>query len=251
MHRKNNIVVSIALGDLKNETHVQLGDTVHTLFTATGPDVTEMVTLPAFFGEALAHEKLALDANRKSDRTNPLAEQDRVRDRVFRGFSDAVKGLTNHFREEVCADAVRVWNILSIYGNIAHKTLDDETAAINDLLNKLAAPELKEVIDRLKITDWAAALGEENRKFQALMMARYGEAAGKTPYRMKTARRETDKYFRAIAQEIEVIVMKGKAKPAFHEFLAQYNAILTRFAGIAEREKGGGKGPDAPPADPA
>lgn len=238
---ENNVITPIKFGALKNETHVQYGETVDALIVEVEPGIESFDEMYVMFVRALANEKEALDFIRKSGRTGPIWVQDDVRDKVFRGFADTVKALSGHFDPAISDDAREVAAIFKFFGNISRKTFDDKTAAISDLLTKLSAPALSEAIDRLKINNWVTKLDEENKQFHKLMMERYRENAGKTPYRMSTARKETDRYYHAMVSEIENYVLRRGITPKLKELIDGLNVIVARFDAIIAQEKGRSK----------
>jgi argininosuccinate lyase len=130
-----------------------------------------------------------------------------------------------------------MWNIFLHYCNIAIKMLDAETAAINDILLEFQRPEIVEAMNKLNVSEWAIKLKEENDKFHNLMAARYNEPVGKTAYRMKTARVETDKYYRAMVAHIENLVLADKIK-SDDGFNVQLNEVILHFKTILAQEFG-------------
>ena len=230
-------ITGITLARMKNEIHVQFNENVNSLLVKTGVATLEIEALYALYKQAFDDEQEALNLIRKSELTAQISEQDRVRDSVFRGFSDTVKGFRNHFGPDVRDAANKLWNIFLHYGNVSQKTLDAETAAINDMIRELQRPDLALAIERLQVNDWVGKLAEENTKFHHLMMERYNEPVGKTPYRMKTARVATDVYYRAIVAHVENRVLIGAMNPS-SEFIVELNAIITRFKTILAQEFG-------------
>ena len=226
------------LSRLPNEQHAQIHESVHTLIDKVTPEALGITPLHTLYRQAFGNELESLDFIRKSERTVHISEQDRVRDSIFRGFSDTVKGFRNHFDADMREAANRLWNVFLHYGNIAQKPLDAQTAATNDMLREFALPDLQQAIDQLKVQDWCAKMDEENRKFHQLMMERYNEPIGKTTYRMKTARVETDKYYRAITAHLENQVLTGANDQLTDDFLTELNAIIKRFKNILAQQFG-------------
>ena len=70
------------------------------------------------------------------------------------------------------------------------------------------------------------------------MMRRYNEPTGKTTYRMKTTRVETDKYYRAITAHLENQVLTGNNDANMDNFLIELNAIVKRFKNILAQQFG-------------
>jgi len=231
-------IISITLTRLKNEQHAQFHESVHTLFQRVTPETLGIVAIYALYLQAFKNELESLSLIVKSELTVQISEQDRVRDGIFRGFSDTVKGFRNHFDPDMREPANRLWNVLLHYGNISKKSLDAQTAAINDMLREFQRDELKTAIEILQLQQWCDKIDEENQKFHQLMMQRYSESVGKTTYRMKTARVETDKYYRAITNELDIQELTGRKTAEFNETLIELNAIVKRFKNILAQQFG-------------
>jgi hypothetical protein len=230
------IISSINEGSLKNETHVQFYVNIDDVFIDFDPAVQGFQLLYIPFKKSLTNEKEALDFIRKSELTKKIHDQDHIRDDIWRGFSDLVKGERRHFDPVHREAAELLYGILKHYKNIAKKTLDDETAAINDLLSNLNQPSYAQAVATLGLLPWQEKLREENAKFAELMKERYTETAEKTSLRMKTTRRETDKYYHAITSQIENLHLAGVV--INEAFIKELNAVIDRYKHILAQEIG-------------
>jgi len=196
------VITTINFLRLKNEQHVKSHESVLSPVEHVTPQTLGIEPLYSLYRQAFDSESEAMSIIIKNELTAQISEQDRVRDQIFRGFSNAVKSFRNHFDPDCREAANRLWNVFLHYGNIAQKPLDAETAAINDILREFQRPDLQQAMAKLEVQGCLHKLDEENRKFHQLMMQRYSEPAGRTTHRMKTARVETDKFFRAIASKL-------------------------------------------------
>ena len=230
--------INISLTRMTNEVHVQFHVSVETLMERLDLPALGLEPLGGLYKQALANEQEALLIVTKSEQTALIAEQDRARDAIFRGFSDTVKGLRNHFDDQTRSDANRLWAVFLHYGNIAVKTLDAQTAATNDMLREFKRSDLQQAIGNLNLTDWMEKLDEENQKFHQLMMQRYNEPVGQTSFRMKTTRTETDKYYRAITAHVDNLVLTTNNDPALNDIVTELNAIIKRFKNILAQQFG-------------
>ena len=233
-----NSTASIRLSRMINEIHVQFHESVLTLLERVTSQALRVEPMHLLYRGAFDREQEALMVIRKSEKTAKILEQDRTRDSIFRGFSDTVKGYRNHFDEEYREAANRLWNVLMHYGNIAKKTLDAKTAATNDMMREFIKSENQEAMEKLKVTEWCEKLDEENQKFHQLMMQRYSEPLGKTTYRMKTARKETDKFYRVMTSQFEYQILTGGNDEVMNEFMIELNAIVKRFRNIMAQQFG-------------
>ena len=228
----------INLGRMVNEVHAQFHESVKALIEKYGPEALNIVQLYLLYLQALSNELEALLIIRKSEMTEQISEQDRVRDFIFRGFSDTVKGFRNHFDAEYREAANRLWNVFLHYGNVAAKTFDAQTAATNDMLREFSKPEMQAAFEKLNLKEWCENLDEENKKFQDLMMQRYSETLDKTTFRMRTTRTETDKFYRAIVAQMDNVVLTANNDEVTNDFLTELNAVVKRFKSILAQQIG-------------
>jgi hypothetical protein len=230
----DRIILSINTQKLKNETHVQFNGSADSLFVKFDPQALAIAPLYMPYRNALNDETEALDFIRKSEFTQKIHDQDYVRDDIFRGFRDSLKGATRHFDPQRREAAEMLLNIFNHYGNIARKSLDDETAAINDINRELNMPSNAGALNLLGMTEWQSKLVEENALFTELMAKRYSESAGKTPLRMITARAKTDKFYHAIIAQLENQNLAGITLN--EAFIKELNAVIARFRNILAQE---------------
>jgi hypothetical protein len=234
---------------LKNETHVRFHEIIVEVMESHDPMSLGIYPLLVLYEQALNDEITALDFNRKSALTESILRQDRWRSDIFRGLSDTVKGATKHFdpAQRKAAQLLRI--LFQHYGNITCRSLDDRTAAINDLLRELNQPNYAQAIAALGLLPWQENLLEENRKFFELMSERYNETAAKTPLRMRTARRKTDRYYQAILSYIESQRLVGI--DAGDALIRALNPVIERFGAILAQERGARKAQKQEHADDA
>jgi hypothetical protein len=234
-----SIVTKIDLHSLKNETHVEFHENLKKLFIKFNPQTAGIEALYNLYAIAFDNELASLDIISKSALTNMISEQDSIRDSLYSGLLESIRGAKKHFDPAYRGAANRLLDIFEHYGNIPHKTFDDETAAINDLLRELKQPAFVNALATLGFTDWLNKLSDENVKFGQLMMQRYEETADKTPYRMKDTRKETDKYYHAILSHLENMTLVGDA--AVNDLIREMNIIIERFKHILAQQRSDNK----------
>jgi hypothetical protein len=213
---------------------VQFHTEIDGVYVKFDPEETGIKPLYTLYKGALDNERVSLDFVRKSELTIEIAAHDHARDKTLRGFFDAIKSNLNHFDPTYANAAYLLSTLSGHYGNIGKKTLDDETAAITNLLTDMAQPEPAQAITLLGLTPWVTRLSQENTAFSALMRARYVETAGKTPLRMVDTRVETDRYYHAIVNQIESMKTAGLAVE--EAFIREWNAVIERFKSILAQE---------------
>jgi hypothetical protein len=172
-------------------------------------------------------EVSVLDVILKSEYTGEISTQDHVRDGIFRGFADAVQSARHHFNADKRKSAEKVNVVLEHYGNIAVKSFDQETAAIDDLLRELYDHREPDLV-LLNLNDWLMQLDTENKTFKQLMSERYAEAAQRPTTRMKAARAETDKTLRTMLDMVDALA-KVNGDAAYLPFINELNAVSERY----------------------
>ncbi|MDR1780377.1 MAG: DUF6261 family protein [Tannerella sp.] len=220
---------------LRNETHAAYHDAVMAIF-GSHPDLPGIESQFAAYQTAYNDEILALDVVRRSELTAQIAEQDTVRDSVYRGFADSVKGATKHFDSVKRSAAMQLQNMLTAYGNIAIRPLDEETAAIDDLLREVETRHTKS-IELLGLEDWITQLANENSVFKALILDRNSETAQRPAVKMKTSRAAVDAAFRALLNMLDALILVNGEAP-YQSFLTEFNTLSERYKTILAQEQG-------------
>jgi hypothetical protein len=225
---------------LRNEAHVEYNNTFSALVEKYTSEALNIKELYDGYKPLFADEVSSLDTVRKSALTVEIDEQDNVRDGIFRGLAEAVKSALNHFKAEKRVAARKLEVIFANYGNIAAKTLDQETAAIDDLLRELDSGSSKPLVELLGLADWLDQLEAENNRFKQLMLDRYAETSQRPTVRMRDARAMVDKCLRQIFDRIDALAMVNGIA-AFESFIKELNAVNERYKQILAQEKGARK----------
>jgi hypothetical protein len=235
-----NVILRMNYAHLRNEVHVTFHETANTLVVRFSPDTLGVREKYDIYKPLFDEEVSLLDTIKKSGYTGAIEEQDSRRDIIFRGFVDAVKSATNHFNLEKREAAARVSLVAEHYGNIAAKSFDEETAAIDDLLRELRSGDYTETVAALALNDWLTQLDTENQRFKELILARYEETAKRPILNMKATRTKVDKAFLDIVYQIEALVLVNGIT-AYEPFIKELNAVIERYKNILARHKSGTK----------
>jgi hypothetical protein len=222
---------------MRNETHVEFNETIRAIIIRYNADALGIRLKYETFVSALTAEISVLDIIRKSELTVEINTQNMVRISSYRGLSDAVKSVLNHYDEEKRKASRKIEIIFQRYGNIGTKTLDEATAAIEDLLRELRTDVNFAALNTLGLTDWLNILHQENSKFTDLMLLRYKEAAQRPTLRMVDARKETDKAHHDMIEQIEALVRVNGMAP-YDNFIKEINAVNERYKNIMARQAG-------------
>ena len=172
----------------------------------------------------------------KNTFTDARTEADRQRDITFRGMADMLKAALNHFDPAKSSAAKRLKIVFDAYGNVARLPLQEETAAIYNLLQELTEKYAADA-QTVGLTEWAEKLRSDNQAYEELMKESYEEEAAKTELRMKEVRTTMDKAFRQMIERMEAfILIEGEAD--WSDFVRRLNVQLEKYANILAQRQG-------------
>jgi archaellum component FlaC len=230
---------NISESSMKNATHVQFHKNTNELIARFGAEQLGIQKFYTPYYTARCNVREALLFITKSELSGRIADKDNERGEVYRTFSATVKGMRKHFEFEIREMANSVWSLFMHYGDVTRKPLNDESAAIDDMLRQLDKPEMAAKLEALQLTPWRNKLAEVNNEVKRLMMDRLSESANKTVYRMKTARMQTDRYYRAIVAEVNNRILIAETENEnFIAFVNEINENIRKFKMILAQDLG-------------
>ncbi|MDR1405900.1 MAG: DUF6261 family protein [Prevotellaceae bacterium] len=231
------VIVRFDYHNLRNEVHVEFNSTLDALFIKFNPETLGIAVLYAVFKALLTEEVVALDVILRSKITEIIDRLDRERDSYWRGFEDHVKADLHHFNPDRRESAHQLMVILEHYGDIAHRSLDAETAAIEDLHTELLKPDNFVHVAALGLGEWLGNLVQTSRNLDEQMKMRYEEAGKRPDLHMRGIRKQLDRTDRDIFDRIESLVnVNGEAD--YKDFLHELNAVMTRYKDLLAQEAG-------------
>lgn len=236
------------LSKLHNAQHGQFHVEVRDLIAATG---AKELDIENFFGTYLPLCKkidVAAGFVRKNAVTEQLAALDNERDVILRGFGNAVKSALDHFNQDYREAAARIRILLDNQGKIALKPYDEETFAINTLLQECNEQHSAD-IKLLGFEEWIAELDKRNKAFDTHMKGRYTEESGKTDLVFRHVRIEIDGVYQKMIQRIDAhLVLEGGE--IFKTFERALNERIERYRQTVALNQGrnGKTGDDSEPA---
>jgi hypothetical protein len=157
------------------------------------------------YEEAFRKEEEILDMIQRSKHTQEIANADKERDLIARGFAETVEGSTRHFDPVVCDAAGKVAEILGHYGKIYRRSIIDASAAIDDIVRELNLPDNIALVKTAQLEPWLQGLSNANKKVVDLSRARYDELSERPKTNMKEARAAVDKLVWEIIYRLESI----------------------------------------------
>ena len=219
-------IKNIDFSHLRNEAHYEFLWIFNHLINEYPAVQTLIAALYNAFDALLATEKKLLDAARASALTQQLADADHRVDRAISGIKATINAARLSLDPAV-AEAARVLYIrLREFGDIRSKAYEEETAALQVLINELFTTYGAQV-QLVWLTAWMPELLISVGAFHELYMARSDEAAAKPTERMVDVRREIEASYHGITTLIDASAITTPG--ACDEFIAKLNVQVHYF----------------------
>jgi hypothetical protein len=230
-------IKSIDLTRLQNAEHFQFCIEMNELIVKYTPTAIDIQTLYPAFEQAMADEDQSFKIVQKSALSKDIEQADKKRDTTFAGLRAQVKAQVKHFDADTAAAAYRLQVLFDAYGDVARKSLDQETADITNLVQDLNG-KYKTEVETIGFVRWVEQLDTENKSFDTLMKQRFDEYADKSAItRLRTARGAADDAYRAIVARVNAgIVFNGEEK--YRPFVLDLNVRIDRYNNTLAQRKG-------------
>jgi hypothetical protein len=188
-----------------------------------------------------ADEDTALKKIRKSHLTEQIQAADKVRDDVFSGMAEQNSALLKHYDTAKREAANRLQIVFNTYGNVARKSLNEETSAIYNLLQDLRSPKYQADTTAVGLTEWATELEARNKALEALVRERDSETDSKTDIVLKEARNALDDVYNEITERAEAYALVGTNPAPYKALIEAFNVVVDRFNRLLNGGKKSGK----------
>ncbi|MDR2887681.1 MAG: DUF6261 family protein, partial [Bacteroidales bacterium] len=197
-------IENLHLAHLVNNAHFQLQTQFGNLIVATGAAALKIEPLYTTWHTSFRLEDDVIKKITKSPLTGSMDAADRRRDVAYRGIAETNRAALNHFWEVVRTAAGHLTIVFNTYGNVVRMPLNEETAAITNLLQELKGTYAGDV-ETVGLQNWVKELETANNAFEQLAEQRHGETAGKTDLVLRHVRADVDAAYRAITRRIEAL----------------------------------------------
>jgi len=236
----------ITLIRLRNDANFQFHTEFKELVEKLTPEALKIK--PLFDAYLPLYEKvdLALKKINKSAITEKIQNADRARDNIWKGLTETNTTALRHFDEEVREAAKRLKIVFDTYGNIAKKSLNEQTSATYNILQDLESSKYASDVAKVGLVQWVAELKARNLAFAELMRDRADEGSIKIDIVLRKARTQLDDAYYAIVERVNALaIVEGAAdyEPFIRKLnisIAKYNLLATQ-ASRKPGKKGGGK----------
>jgi hypothetical protein len=220
-------LITVQFNYLRNEAHYEFMIVFRTLGQRFPAVLTLLATLFTKFLDLLQTEEQLVDAMRKSDYTQQIAEADARVDRDICGIREAIASGCHHYDPNIVEAAISLRNRLKVFGDIAKKSYEEETAAVNLLLIDLRGDYASKV-DALDIRHWVDELRDAEDAFEQLLDLRNTERAQKPQGHIAEIRKEINEVYHQMCSRIEAAAILQNVT-GLDEFIAELNMEITYF----------------------
>jgi hypothetical protein len=229
-------IKKVDLNQLRNNEHFQFHTEVKGLIADTNPAAIKIDKQFPDYVALYQDEDTALKRIVKNTFSDLRADADLARDRTFSGLAAASSAALSHFDSRVVEAARRLKIVLDTYGNVARLPLNEETAAITNLLQELKG-KFAQDIKALGLAGWVGQLEADNTAYANLVKSGHDEDAERTEIVVKEARNAIDRNYRQWVERVEaLVVVEGEA--AFAEFVRKLNLIVDKYNLTLAQRKG-------------
>jgi hypothetical protein len=165
------------------------------------------------------------------DITQQLSDADTRRGVMLRSLSDAVKPFINHSDTTKRNAAQCLQTVFDRYKNALHKSHDENTATIHQLLRELNNSYAKDIIT-IGISGRVAQLEADNEAFEDLQISRYtDDDAQRVDIYLEQTRKNTDNIYHDILERVDAAILLVAEQP-FAAFIRDLNAQVEQFKRI-------------------
>jgi hypothetical protein len=220
-------ISKINSNNLRNDAHFQFHTEFRDLITLRG--AVTLKVKPQFDDYLPLYDRVdeALKKIVKSELTAKIHEADKARDEIYTGMVETSAAALKHFNPQVREAAGRLKIVFDAYGDVAHKSLNEETSAVYNILQDLQGKYAADT-ETVGIANWVAELKSRNEAFEKLVKERFDEVAGRTDIVLKDARAQLDKAYQIIVERIDALaVVEGAA--AYESFIRTLNAVIAKY----------------------
>lgn len=240
-------ILKIDLSRLRNEEHFNYHTEANELITRFTVEALKLQRYYPAFETTLNTEAEALNVLQKSIFTGPIANADHTRDTTTEGMEDMIDAGLRHFKPKVREAARRLKIVFEGQGNITTKPYDQQTAATTKLIETLENKYADDVAS-VGLNDWLAELKRNNQAVITLVGERYTDETGKTPVKMKAARKALDAAYRNVVKMIDALVFV-EGPEAYEAFIEELNQRIEKYNTRLNQRDGRNKKDDEPEED--
>jgi hypothetical protein len=199
--------IRVRLKALRSEEHFQFFTEFKELIEHFSASALELVKLFAGLVILYAKADKLLHVLRASNYTHYLEAADRIRDDVFRGFCEVVRGSLKHPDEAKRKAAGRLSLLLKGYRKaVLDESYAAESAALHNLLQDLNGSR-KADVTLLALTDWVTAISRAEQAFLDISEKRATESYDKPKSDLRLIQNKMNSLYTAMINVLDAQVL--------------------------------------------
>jgi hypothetical protein len=177
--------------------------------------------------DQIEKEMQLIDAMRKSDLTQSIADADDRIERDITGMNNVIDAGLHHFTPAVVEAAQSLHNRFKNFGDITRKSYEMQVADINILIKDLLSDQYAAKVTLIGLSPWVTELTAAEEAFEDLISRRNTEYTGKPEEIFQDVRRESEAIYQRMALRINAAAVMN---PEVHdEFIGELNARIEYF----------------------
>jgi hypothetical protein len=169
-----------------------------------------------------------IDAMRKSDFTQLIADADDRIERNVTGMNSIIDAGLHHFSPGVVDAAKSLHNRFKSFGNITRKSYETQIADINILIEDLLSDRYADKVTLIGLSPWVTELTAAETAFEDLISRRNTEYTGKPVEIFQDVRRESDALYHRMTLRINAAAIMSTT-PVYDDFIGELNARIEYF----------------------
>ena len=229
---------AVVFSRFRNNDHFQFMTDFKALVSRTTPVALNIENLNTEFNEAFTSLNNVFKVDEGSVLTVAIGGADEDRDRFWSALSMRIRATQMGPIEEEVEAAGVLQRVFDLYGNVRQLSLPEESAALSNLVEDLEQEDNAALCNIVGVTNWVAALKEQNTLVQSYMQERRLENAQKISGSVKAAREVIDPVYEKIVSRINALVELDMSTPEITEFVVLLNKQIKEFEELLAMRQG-------------
>jgi hypothetical protein len=221
-------ILTVYLHYFRNEAHGEFMVTVRDLILKIPLVQTLLAIYFTDFRNLVTKEQQLINAMKKSDYTEQITDASHRVDRTIIGMNEVLASALHHFEASVVNAAKSLHNRFEAFGNIARKSYEEETYAVNLLITDLLSAEYAAKVNTVGLKPWLTELQAAEAAFELLLGQRSLETSQKPQGEVKEVRHELDVIYHKMTDRVNAAVTMDTSGQ-YDPFIIQLNTQITYF----------------------
>jgi hypothetical protein len=221
-------ILTVYLHFFRNEAHGEFMVVVRNLIQKISIIQTLLAMYFTDFKNLIEKEQQLINAMGKSDYTAQIADAGHRVDRTIVGMNEVLASALHHFDVNVVNAAKSLRNRFDDFGNIAKKSYEEETYAVNLLITDLLSADYAAKVNTVGLKPWLTELQAAEAAFELLFGQRNVETFQKPQGTVREVRHDLDVIYRKMADRVNAAATMDSSN-SYDAFIGQLNVEIAYF----------------------